>query len=727
MKRWWNAHPRWADLTAALTTALISVVAAIRVFGLPVDRLSALWSPSVQGEWITGDLNFAYGGAKTIALTGWLGQNDFLGFPFSQDYSHFPNTDLLNLLELKFLLALGFDPIATTNLNFVISFPLVAFAAFYALRFIGVSRLISWILSVSFALLPWHYLRITHQPLANYWILGASLVWLAIVIGLRSPTFFARHKYLLLGLGVILGIAQGLHSSYYAVFWLILAGTFGVLRFRKTDSPLALWQRSLVFVATPIAMVAMIKIIASGRYIPAIVDTTARTIDQQYNYAGHLASLFVIDGNSLLAGNPINGLLSNALSNPYPTGLGEGIAHLSALAVLGIVLAFLLVLFLLSGSTLSSARACRPFARVSRPWLGIFILAILFFTATGFGLLFGALATTQVRAWGRLTIVIVLIAFVILGLAATALMRNRIKNRRMSLLLKFGTVGILVLLLLDGLTFRGQIYADTTLMPQLRSYTARADALLGPSCPILNLPRVSFPENVSETETSTYDQYLPFLASANRAYSFGQFEGQLGALWQQSLSSDPTTLTATAKALGFCGIEVDQAALKDPGSVIAGLTSVLGTPIATAADRWSLFSLERIAGTFADGDPRRAADVRFVKGFTGAGTTGLHEATAFLPGNSGTLRIGNPSDSATRVSGDITFGLPGCAPDASIVVTSAAGESRLELKSGQETELPLDLAMNPQEIKTFALTGSPTVCTDDPNLPGGIRVTVSTH
>jgi hypothetical protein len=149
--------------------------------------------------------------------------------------------------------------------------------------------------------------------------------------------------------------------------------------------------------------------------------------------------------------------------------------------------------------------------------------------------------------------------------------------------------------------------------------------------------------------------------------------------------------------------------------------------IATAADRWSLFSLERVAGGFADGDPRSAADVRFVKGFTGAATTGLHEATAFLPGNSGTLSIGNPSANATRVSGDITFGLPRCAPDASIFVTSAAGESRLELKSGQETALPLDLAMNPQEIETFTLTGSPTVCTDDPNLPGGIRVTVSTH
>lgn len=726
MRRWWSCHPRWADLISGLLAALASVFAAIRVFDLPVDRLSALWSPSAQGEWITGDLNFAYGGAKTIALTGWLGRNDFLGFPFSQDYSHFPNTDLLNVLELKFLLAIGFDPIATTNLNFVLSFPFVALASFYALRFVGVSRLVSWILAVSFALLPWHYLRITHQPLANYWILGASLIWLAIVIGVRTPHFFSRHKYLLLGLGVLLGIAQGLHSSYYAIFWLLLAGTFGILRLWKTESPLTAWQRILVFLATPVAMVAMIKVIAAGRYIPAIVDTTARTIDQQYNYAGHLTSLFVIDGNSLLARNPINGLLGNALINPYPTGLGEGIAHLSALAVLAVVLAFVLLLFMLSGSSLSSARAFLPFARLSRPWLGMFIFAILFFAATGFGLLFGALATTQVRAWGRLTVVIVLIAFVILGLAATALIRNRVERRRLSLLLKFGTVGVLVLLLLDGLTFRGQIYADTTLMPELRSYSTRADALLGASCPILNLPRVSFPETVSETETSTYDQYLPFLASANRTFSFGQFEGQLGALWQQSLPTDSSALAATAKALGFCGIEVDRAAIKDPDAVVSGLTDVLGLPIATAADRWELFSLQKVAGLFPEGDPRLSSDVRFAKGFTGAGITGRHESTAFLPGNTGTLKIGNPSTVSEHVTGDITFSLPLCSPNSAITVTSAAGQSLVALKSGQQASLPLDFSLAPRQIETFTLSGSTTGCADDPSLPDGIRVTVTT-
>jgi hypothetical protein len=90
------------------------------------------------------------------------------------------------------------------------------------------------------------------------------------------------------------------------------------------------------------------------------------------------------------------------------------------------------------------------------------------------------------------------------------------------------------------------------------------------------------------------------------------------------------------------------------------------------------------------------------------------------------LKIGNPSETAENISGDITFSLPLCSPNSDITVTSSAGQSLVQLKSGQQASIPLELSLAPQQIETFTLTGSATGCADDPSLPDGIRVTVTT-
>ncbi|MCF8526182.1 MAG: hypothetical protein K9G24_01730 [Candidatus Nanopelagicales bacterium] len=709
------------EAALAALSAILAFVGGWWTLRLPLAQLSGLWSTDLGSEWSNSDLTLQYGADEVLARTGSLTINPYLGFPSVQDFSHLPNTGIINVAEVKALLLLGLDAVSATNMVFVLSFPLVGAATYLGFRYIGIRRVFAVLLAVGLALLPWHYYRFTHLFLANYWILPVILVWLAIVLNAQSSRVPRSTRGIAL-LGVACGLAIGVHEPYYAIFGVCL-GVIGLLaRWRTNTRGLSPVARLAILAVVPITVLTVSLAIRVSREVPAITAVANRAVDQQYAYSGHLLSLITPNRGSWTGDLAPARVIQEALRNPYPTGLGEGLGHLNLMAAV----AFLVALTFAVVSLLRAGSHGNPYAAVARAttWSGLLIVALLLFVTTGFGLAVGAFATDQVRAWGRMSVLIAMLSLAILGLLLTAICQ--VGAGRVRTTINATAVGVLVLLALDAFTFRGQIVADVETPAALIEFDTTADAIFGTTCPILTVPWIPFPEAESETGTSTYDQFLPFLYSGERTFSFGAFSSQLGSQWAAALPTDATELAQRAKASGFCGIQLDSRALKDPAPVVDSYTPVMGQPIATAGDRWLLYSLEYVNPPVGTQLLTDALDVRQLSGFHSAELSPEGDAFQWMNAPTARIAIGNPTENATSAIATLNIGAPACADAATVSVTLdgttiTTVDPRRTGTSPQSVQVPISL--QPGAIANVDITQSSPLCRD-PDQPRDIGASI---
>ncbi|HEV3479932.1 MAG TPA: hypothetical protein VG144_10860, partial [Gaiellaceae bacterium] len=116
------------------------------------------------------------------------------------------------------------------NLFFLLTFPLAALTSYLVLRRLPVSRGPALVVSVLFAMLPYHFTRgEAHVFLVAYYAvpLGA---YLAIAVFRGDPLFAGRRAVLITAvMCVVVATASG--SGYYAVFTVFLVAVAALLRF----------------------------------------------------------------------------------------------------------------------------------------------------------------------------------------------------------------------------------------------------------------------------------------------------------------------------------------------------------------------------------------------------------------------------------------------------------------------------------------------------------------
>src|SRR5205085_11717477 len=161
------------DVLAALGTALLALAAAAWVLRLWRGDLAVPFSYQFDA------LQHAMF-VKGILDHGWYVVNDSLGAPFGQQLYDFPqNGDNLQLLIIKGLGLFSGNFAVVLNLYFLLTFPLIALAAYVVLRRLGASPAVAAVCAVLYALLPYHFARRElHLFLSGYFAvpLGAYLV-----------------------------------------------------------------------------------------------------------------------------------------------------------------------------------------------------------------------------------------------------------------------------------------------------------------------------------------------------------------------------------------------------------------------------------------------------------------------------------------------------------------------------------------------------------------------
>src|SRR4051794_34933206 len=132
-----------------------------------------LWDATFARPWYgTGDALLQTGALKGILDHGWYWSNPDLGVPSGLRLAHFTtfNGDFTQMSMIRIIGVVVDGPFTAGNLFFLVTFPLVAASALYALRSLGLSRWVAVVLATLYSLLPYHFERnVSHLYLSGYY------------------------------------------------------------------------------------------------------------------------------------------------------------------------------------------------------------------------------------------------------------------------------------------------------------------------------------------------------------------------------------------------------------------------------------------------------------------------------------------------------------------------------------------------------------------------------
>lgn len=539
---------------------------------------------------------------KTTLENGWYEFEPRLGFPAGQTYNDFPTADNLHLLIIKLTSVLTDNWAIAMNLYYFAGFILAAISAAWLFRTIGLPKLLSIALSLSFALAPYHFQRgESHLWLASYFAIPLALGLLVkLLLGEKLWTIPDSKRNLITVLRsqatfTLLTIALlASSSSYYAIFFLVFLTFTAVGVWIRYRSSSLLRDVFLVFVATLAVMLInmtpdLLFSLENGRNEFAVSRSRAE------------AEIYALKLSQLLLpwlGHRIDFLanLRKAYSDNYPL-LSENPA-LGMIAASGLVLALMLIATLALSWPLKPNR--KTLLNDPRALLfslsGLIYIALIFSTVGGVSTLISGF-TDLLRGWNRMSIYISALSLAVVGLTlvwTSSKARLKFKSKRLRLV-----ASVILATAMISVSVIDQTPADaaskrTENADRFKSDAAwveRIESVVPQNAPILQLPYLPFPEGSSTTGVLASDVLIPFLHTDSLRFSGGGIKGRPRADYVAALQLySPKDISILAAASDFEGILVDTAAIPNRGlQLIAGLSQTLGNPTVTSPDNRYLF------------------------------------------------------------------------------------------------------------------------------------------
>lgn len=641
------AQERWRHETQA-------VLATLALTLLALTFVMQLWraSPGVPFT-AEGDAAFVEMTVQNIIDTGWFQNAPRLGAPFRASLHDFPQGgDNLQFALIRGLAFFSSDAGTVTNAYFLLTFLLVALAGLFVLRWLGVSRPVSVVLSVLYAFLPYHFYRgEAHLFLSGYYAVPLGIA-LAVTATRGNPLFERRAEPAFLRYGrlrrrkarsgrtglrawatprsfatLALAAVIGSSGSYYAAFTLVLLGAAGALH--------AVRGRALT-PALPLVMAAAAIVGVLGlNLLPDAVHRMRHGANERVaqrdpaetdRYGLKLTSMLLPDPDHRVASLGALGARYRGTSD-VPSEGGQSLGIIGA--------AGLLWLLTVGLTSVAGGRTLRNADGPHRTLSFLAIVTLLTGTIGGFSALVAIFLTPQFRSWNRVTVLLAFLSLAAIGLlidrwwggrAPTALgpaaaarigppvnggpglrrrrrgqvgrvaadgdaVRRAVRRRR-----AVGSAGLAALLLVGLFDQTGGAVpayrANAAEHDSDRAFVRTIEARLPRGSMIYQLPYVSFPEAAPIHDTGSYDQVRGYLHSDHLRWSYGAVRGRDHG-WQDALLGQPLDLVLRRlAAVGFAGLWIDRHGYLDNAvSLEQALSDRLAPPLVSGDGRLSFFSL----------------------------------------------------------------------------------------------------------------------------------------
>ncbi len=605
---------RRAWSTVARSDVRLYLIAMVITAGC-LTWMSRLWQATLSVPFnYTGDAVGSAAYFKDVLQVGWYENQPNLGAPYGQHYHDFPFTDDLNPAMGKVLSLFTDDWAVAMNLYYLLGFLLCAATAVWFFRVCGLGPWFSVVLSVLFALAPYHFLRgETHLFLASYYCVPLAMV-VVLRLGrgesiwrIRLDSALNRPLRLLTGRGagtaliLLLVVYSGAYYGLFTAFLLLFAGAFALLRRWQLRRLLeTLTGGATLLAAFVLALLPDIRyLVANGPNPGAVVRGPAAAESVALKFAELLLPS---------PGHPIPAFASFRAYYDRVYPLPSENPVLGFVAALGFLVLVGAAFGALTGRFQVAAARATPAGRRNT------ILTVSFLACAAFGIgTIGGLGTFvsffagAIRGYNRISILISLFALAGVGLALeavgdrirrssalrAAIPERRPRRRPSSQLAGVATPVFAVLVLAVGVAdqsiasahphynvIKASFEAD-------QAYVDRLQATLPAGSMIFVLPWQPFPESDPANGVPESDQLKLWLHSTSLRWSGGGIKGRPQVDWPGTVVKlPPAQMVKDLAAIGFTGISIHRQALADHGREWeSDLLPLLGPPTIVSRDQ----------------------------------------------------------------------------------------------------------------------------------------------
>lgn len=594
----------WAETGWAAGLGIVAMILGILALRISPTDLGELWTAGSAND------NILHAMVATAARdTFFFGPNSHLGFPNSQNLFFAPMLDPFSGIVLTVESLVLPTGVLVLNVYHVLSFFMVGFASYFFFRALGVRRVLVVFFSLVLTLAPFHFQRIGfgHAFVSNYWAVPVVGILILMIAGPATNPFERWvtagetramrlwRRWLPIG---VLTLLVSLSLSYYYVFGAIIGG--GILFFT------GIWSlstgrgwRPLLWPAVTLAslvvcigvQLAILSLNFGDRYAKYFSERLA--YESEF-HGGKITSLLLPwKGTGF---GPLARLSTDYASRTTiaPTAEPPGTPIVAALCmVLLVVAAFVLLVRLPSGEPTTRVGRLLAEPRV-RVLSTAFLWATLFYTVSGLGAVFAGAVTPELRAWVRMSILMITFA---LGFGAILL--DRLVTRKRVL---FPVIAVLaVIAVIDQLS---GVAAAVPLKPsaetEYRAFFADAASRLGKDCGVVQLPLKTFPESGPVGDMGDYEEALPYILSdpsSTLRWSYGAVNGtHAGDYWQHI--DTPAQFAEKVNESSACAVLVDTYAYVDDADGWQPFVNAVsdGSPVQESTDarhRYLLFTVAR--------------------------------------------------------------------------------------------------------------------------------------
>lgn len=579
---------------SALSAALAFLLSLI-VLGEHLGQLGTAWA--------SGDMLSTYVNAVNWDWFQYGTTTDF-GFPDGMTLAYFPGVDITQNLFAQVVNLITGNPFMGINVLLVLSFPLVAAMAYFAIRLVGLRGPLAIALAACYSLIPYHWGRaLGHFYLATMYA-GVTALLLALLIGTgtlqRRYTTGSHRQRIWIGIAIaVLVITSALSGIYYAAFTLILGAAALMWRIYKRDR----WKRVLLS-AIPYAAVmglvilGLLPSILTLKAEPPLASLGQRMPIESVLFAGNLAMAILPLPLSTLPGMQHYNDRVQAGINATPNAHLENVAltNYGTWVTLAALIVFLLGLVFLP----KVKRTASPLSFITY----LTVVTVLFFVPWGLNYLFASALTPQIRAWNRLLPLLLLLF--ILG-AAAVLARVDVKGtpltKRPWIIWPVIVIALTLTIADSVIPFRAPyddaITRTSARVESAKAYATAVNAAIPGKCGILQLPYMAYPENGPITKqgngVNDYDHFFTSVMNREKQWSYGAVKNTKQSQWLASL---PWMIMdkqiAELRQRGFCGIHIDTGGFTpEKTQKLTGFLDVfLGKPVTSGDDgAWLMYSL----------------------------------------------------------------------------------------------------------------------------------------
>lgn len=579
-------------ITTLVTTIALAVV--MRAWSFRLDR-------PIEYD---GDALLYARDARVLSQGGWVQSAGRLGAPFSQEMWDYPISGDNGNYVVMWLLSLltGDNWVLLVNLFFIATFYTVAWSAYLCLRWLRCGRSNAVVCSVVYAFAPYHFSRgVNHLMLSSYWVVPVGVL-LAVRASTGTPLIMRRRPGHELSRRarvagsvpwIVLCVACASFGSYYFFFTVItiaLASTF-----------VAVSRRSI----RPVLAGAAYCVVIGTTFVIHIAPNLIHRVDNGVNLQVARRSASESDFWGLRVVQmitPTPGHVAPPLrwvSDRLREGAAaEDAQYFGGLATIGLVAMLAWLLLRIMGKPERAAHDD------SRPLLAVLtVVWMLIATTGGLSWLTNLVGFTQLRAWTRVSILLMFLALAWLALTVDPIVRRAFDRHRITpRLVAVAATTVLVLALVDqsGSTFRPDTRSNESAFDSDAAFFREVEAVLPVGSMVYQLPYRRFPEEFPTVRSGDYHLFRPYLHTDRLRFSYGGMKGRESD-WQLQLAGAPTEkLVRDVFAVGYDAILIDRFGYEDGAMSIENeIADLVGRqPTESADSRWAFVDLSDVGSSF---------------------------------------------------------------------------------------------------------------------------------